>query len=58
MNMVGNLGAAAITGIVPDLNEISGLGWRASLILFVAIHAVALVCWLFLNPNRTVGERE
>ena len=26
--------------------------------LSVAIHAIALVCWLFLNPNRTVGERE
>jgi MFS family permease len=57
MNMFGNLGAAVITGIVPDLNKLSGLGWRASILLFVAIHAVALVCWLFLNPNRTVGER-
>jgi ACS family glucarate transporter-like MFS transporter len=57
MNMVGNFGAAAITWIVPRLNRWTG-SWDASLIMLVAIHAVALICWLFLNPNRTVGERE
>jgi sugar phosphate permease len=57
MNMVGNFGAAAITWIVPRLNRWTG-SWDASLIMLIAIHAVALVCWLFLNPNRTVGERE
>lgn len=56
MNMVGNLGAAAITGIVPDVNRLFG-GWPASLAMFVGIHAIALVCWLLLNPNRTIGER-
>lgn len=55
MNMVGNFGAAAMSQVVPEMNKLPG-GWTASLILFVAVHAVALVCWLFLNPNRPIGE--
>jgi len=57
MNMFGNFGAATITWIVPRLNRWTG-SWEASLIMLVSIHAVALVCWLFINPHRTVGERE
>ncbi|MFL5340558.1 MAG: hypothetical protein ACJ8F7_10450, partial [Gemmataceae bacterium] len=56
MNMIGNFGAAAMTQVVPVLNRFAG-GWRAALFMFVAIHAVALVCWLVLNPNRTIGEK-
>lgn len=55
MNMIGNFGAAAMTGIVPQLNHWTG-GWHATLILFVAIHALALVCWLVLDPRKTIGE--
>ena len=57
MNMLGNFGAAAITGLVIPLNRWTG-GWQGSLILFVSIHAVALLCWLVLNPNRTIGATQ
>jgi sugar phosphate permease len=56
MNMVGNFGAAAITGLVSPLNRWTGGSWNASIVLFISIHAVAAVCWLFLNPNRSIGE--
>ena len=55
MNMLGNFGAAAMTGVVPLINKATG-GWTGSLILFVGVHLVALLCWLFLNPDRTIGE--
>ncbi len=56
MNMLGNFGAAAITGMVAPLNRLTGGTWTASIALFIAIHAVALICWLCLNPNRAIGE--
>ena len=56
MNMVGNFGAAAMPRIIPRLNTWADGDWRASLGLFVALHAVALVCWFFINPDRTIGE--
>ena len=56
MNMIGNFGAAAMTGVVPRVNKWAGGDWHASIALFVGIHAIALVCWLFINPDRTIGE--
>ncbi len=58
MNMMGNFGAAAITGLVPPINRWTGGSWHASLVLFVGIHVVALVCWLLLDPNRPIGLDE
>jgi len=58
MNMMGNFGAAAMTGLVPRLNHWTGGTWQASLILFVAIHALALLCWLVLDPNKPINRRE
>ena len=58
MNMMGNFGAAAITGLVSPLNRWTGGTWHASLVLFVAIHGVALLCWLVLNPNKPINPLE
>lgn len=56
MNMVGNFGAAAVTGIVPWLNRLTPETWTASLAMFVGIHGVAAVLWLVLNSRRSLGE--
>ena len=32
--------------------------WTPTLILFAAMHVAALLCWLPLNPNGVIGERE
>jgi MFS family permease len=56
MNMVGNFGAAAMPWVVPRANEWAGGDWRASIALFIGVHAVAMVCWFFINPDRTIGE--
>ena len=55
MNMVGNLGSMTLTYSFPLFKKLPG-GWTCSLALLVAVHAIALVCWLFLNPNRSIGE--
>jgi MFS family permease len=57
MNMVGNFGAAAMPRIVPRLNAWAGGDWRASIALFVGVHVVAMACWFFINPDRTIGEK-
>ncbi len=57
MNMAGNFGAYAFTAVVPRLNHQYGGNWTATLILFAAMHVVALICWLPLDPNGVVGER-
>ena len=57
MNMAGNFGAYAFTAVVPRLNHYYQGDWTATLLLFAAMHVVALVCWLPLDPNGVVGER-
>jgi ACS family glucarate transporter-like MFS transporter len=56
MNMAGNLGAGAFTALVPQLNAWYGGGWTPTLVVFAAMHVVALLCWLPLDPNGTIGE--
>ncbi|HLW67168.1 MAG TPA: MFS transporter [Gemmataceae bacterium] len=56
MNMLGNFGSMTLTlvfGLVSDR-----FGWNASLRVFVAAQLIAIVCWLFLNPNRNIGEEQ
>jgi sugar phosphate permease len=56
MNMMGNFGSMTLTavfGLVSDWR-----GWQASLMVFVAAQLIAIVCWLFLNPNRNIGEEQ
>jgi cyanate permease len=31
-------------------------GWNLALGVWLAMHVVAIVCWLFLNPNVVIGE--
>lgn len=54
MNMIGNFGAAAMSAMVPRFNNWSG-GWTVSLIVFVAIHGVAMVCWMVLDPRKQIA---
>ncbi len=54
MNMAGNLGSWAFTKFVPRV--VNGRGWETALLIFAAMHVVAIVCWLLLNPNGIIGE--
>lgn len=54
MNMVGNLGATAFTSSVSVL--VKWGGWELALGVWLGMHVVALVCWLFLDPNVVIGE--
>jgi ACS family glucarate transporter-like MFS transporter len=54
MNMAGNLGATAFTTFIPTV--VKWWGWDAALFVFAAMHVVALLCWLLLNPNGVIGE--
>jgi sugar phosphate permease len=54
MNMAGNLGAWAFTTFLPRVVEWQG--WDRALLVFAAMHVVAIVCWLFINPNGIIGE--
>jgi ACS family glucarate transporter-like MFS transporter len=55
MNMAGNLGSFAFTWLMPQLKGWTG-HWEAGLALFVGMQAVALACWVFLDPRGVVGE--
>ena len=54
MNMGGNLGSWAFTKFLPRVVE--WRGWDAGLLVFAALHVVAIVCLLLINPNGTIGE--
>jgi sugar phosphate permease len=57
MNMLGNFGAVFFVWLAPLLTGWYGGDWTPTLILFAAMHVVALVFWLLLNPNGVIGER-
>lgn len=52
MNMCGNIGAALCPMVVGLL--VTALGWGPILYFFAALYFAAAVCWLGLNPNRSV----
>jgi ACS family glucarate transporter-like MFS transporter len=54
MNMAGNLGAWAFITFLPHF--VRGKNWDSALLVFAAMHVVAIVCWFFLNPNGIIGE--
>ncbi len=54
MNMAGNLGSWAFTQFIPRVVE--WRGWDRALLVFAAMHVVAIACWLMLNPNGIIGE--
>ena len=59
MNMAGTLGAIGIPVVVGymigDIERGAG-DWNQVLYLFAAIYAVGSLCWLFIDPTRTVLE--
>jgi ACS family glucarate transporter-like MFS transporter len=55
MNMAGNLGAWAFTKFIPRVVNLHG--WDGALLVFAAMHVAAILCWLVLNPNGVIGER-
>jgi len=54
MNMAGNLGSWAFTKFIPRIVTVHG--WQGALLVFAAMHIVAIGCWLLLNPNGLIGE--
>jgi ACS family glucarate transporter-like MFS transporter len=54
MNMAGNLGAYLFTQGLPLLRERTD--WDTALAVFAGLHVVAAVCWLFIQPEQTIGE--
>ena len=55
MNMFGNLGAAVFPSVAAKLRTVSG-SWDAVVFLFCGVYVAAAVCWLFIDPNRVIGE--
>jgi ACS family glucarate transporter-like MFS transporter len=54
MNMAGNVGALVFPLVVPPL--VRGVGWDAVLYGFAGIYVAGALCWLGVNPERTVFE--
>lgn len=54
MNMIGNLGAFALVSGISGLVQFGG--WPFALGVWLSLHLVAVVCWIFLNPNVVIGE--
>ncbi len=68
MNMMGNFGAGALAGLIPDfknwiesspslLELCGGNSWNAVLPLFASIYFGAALCWLLLNMKGTVFDQ-
>jgi ACS family glucarate transporter-like MFS transporter len=54
MNMMGNLGAFAFVSSVTSLVRLGG--WELALGVWLMLHVAAFFCWLFLDPDVTIGE--
>jgi MFS family permease len=54
MNTAGNLGASAFTSSISYFVDLGG--WELALSIWLCMHLLALVCWVFLNPEGTIGE--
>jgi nitrate/nitrite transporter NarK len=53
MNMSGNIGGALCPVVVAALVKLTG-HWEPALLLFVAIHAGAVVSWLLLDTQGSI----
>lgn len=53
MNMSGNVGAILFAQAVPYLVEYSG-SWDLVLFFFAGMYLLAALCWLFIDPNRSI----
>jgi sugar phosphate permease len=56
MNMFGNLGAALFVNNVMNLVDLGG--WNLAFLVWIGMHLVAAVCWVFLAPDRALPEPE
>lgn len=54
MNMAGNLGSWIFTTFLSRV--VDWQGWDRALLVFAAMHVLAIACWLLLNPNGIIGE--
>lgn len=54
MNMAGNLGAFLFVSSIMFLVGLGG--WELALGAWLSMHVVAMICWLFLDPEGTIGE--
>lgn len=54
MNMIGNLGAFVFVSSIMTVVQFGG--WPFALGVWLSIHMIALVLWLFLDPNVLIGE--
>jgi hypothetical protein len=52
--MAGNIGGVLSPLVVSGLVRATGQNWNLVLLLFAAVYLAAGVCWLFLNPNRSI----
>jgi MFS transporter, ACS family, D-galactonate transporter len=57
MNMSGNLAAAACPVLVAKLFK-STENWNLILLLFAGVYLAGAICWLFVNPQRRVGNQQ
>ena len=57
MNMSGNVAAAACPVLVAKLFK-STENWNLILLLFAGIYLAGAICWLFVNPQRRVGNQQ
>jgi ACS family D-galactonate transporter-like MFS transporter len=53
MNMSGNLAAAACPVLVGRLFEATE-NWNLILLLFAGVFLLGAICWLFVNPQRSI----
>src|SRR5262249_26476740 len=55
MNMAGNIGAFLFPILVPLLlGDSVNPNWDRVLYAFAGVHGLSALCWLWLNPNRTI----
>jgi ACS family glucarate transporter-like MFS transporter/ACS family D-galactonate transporter-like MFS transporter len=55
MNMAGNIGAFLFPILVPLLlGDPVNPNWDRVLYAFAGVHGLSAICWLCLNPNRTI----
>ena len=55
MNMFGNVGAAMTPILVGRFFALSG-NWNLVLCFFAAVYLSASVCWLLLDPHRSIVD--
>ncbi|QDV35289.1 MFS transporter [Tautonia plasticadhaerens] len=60
MNMCGNIGAIAcpvVVGLLFEAISSTGAPWELVLYLFAGVYLAGGLCWLGLDPNRSVVDR-